>query len=134
MNRNLIGSICGQSNKGCAFRPDLLKHDRHKQFLFLVGLIIEQCVPGLGNLYCKYFDPSKPSNSTAMEIVLSKGDRCANCACRVSSGFPKPGTHCSMIRPTRNKNCLWRSCFNRSTKLSPPSMPSCKAVTQSTWT
>jgi hypothetical protein len=28
MNRNLIGSICGQSNKDCAFRPDLLKHDR----------------------------------------------------------------------------------------------------------
>ena len=69
---------------------------------------------GLGFLYCKYFDPSKPSNSTAMEIVLSKGDRCANCACRFSSGFPKPGTYCSMIRPTRNTNCLWRSCFNRS--------------------
>ena len=69
---------------------------------------------GLGFLYCKYFEPSKASNSTAMEIVLSKGDGCANCACRFSSGFPKPGTYCSMIRSTRNKKCLWRSCFNRS--------------------
>ena len=49
MSQNLIGSICGQSNKDCAFRPDLLKHDRHKHFLLLVGLIIEQYVPGLGN-------------------------------------------------------------------------------------
>jgi hypothetical protein len=32
--------VCRQSNKDCAFRPDLLKHDHHKHFLFLVGLII----------------------------------------------------------------------------------------------
>ena len=48
---------------------------------------------GLGFLYCKYFNPSKASNSTAMEIVLSKGDGCANCACRFSSGLPKPDTY-----------------------------------------
>ena len=48
-------------------------------------------------------DSSKDSNSTAMEIALSKVDGCANCACRFSfqSGFPKPDTFCSMTRLSR---------------------------------
>ena len=81
MNRNLIASICGQSNKDCAFRPDLLKHDRHKQFLFLVGLIIEQYVPGLGNPELKrhaqfaHLSPLDRTISIAVEFEGFEGSK-----------------------------------------------------------